>query len=41
MVSRVAKPPLHANDWTVLGAGVGLVCAVFLLYGHWWIGLAS
>ena len=40
VVSRVAKLPLHANDWTVLGAGVGLVCAVFLLYGHWWIGLA-
>jgi phosphatidylglycerophosphate synthase len=40
LVSRVARLPLHANHWTLLGAGVGLVCAVFFLYGHMWTGLA-
>jgi phosphatidylglycerophosphate synthase len=40
LVSRLAKLPLHANHWTLLGAAVGLVCAVYFLYGHWWIGLA-
>lgn len=40
VVARIAKLPLHANHWTLLGAGVGLACAVFFLYGHWWLGLA-
>jgi phosphatidylglycerophosphate synthase len=39
-VSRLAKLPLHANHWTLLGAGVGLVCGFYFLYGHWWIGFA-
>jgi phosphatidylglycerophosphate synthase len=40
LVSRLAMLPLHANHWTLLGAGVGLICAIYFLYGHWWIGLA-
>ena len=38
-VSRVARLPLHANHWTLLGAFVGLACAVLFLYGYWWWGL--
>ncbi len=39
IVSQLAKLPLHANDWTLLGAFVGLACAIFFLYGLWWPGL--
>ena len=39
-VSRVSKLPIHANPWTLLGAFVGLACAVAFLYGYWWSGLA-
>ena len=39
LVSVLAKLPLHANDWTLLGAVVGLACAIFFLYGLWWPGL--
>jgi phosphatidylglycerophosphate synthase len=38
-VSRVARLPLHANHWTLLGAFVGLACAILFLYGQWWGGL--
>jgi phosphatidylglycerophosphate synthase len=38
-VSRVSRLPLHANHWTLLGAFVGLACAILFLYGHWWGGL--
>lgn len=40
VVSRLARLPLHANHWTLLGAFVGLACAVMFLYGRWWPGLA-
>lgn len=40
LVSQLAKLPLHANDWTLLGAFVGLACAILFLYGLWWPGLA-
>ncbi|MBL4633145.1 MAG: CDP-alcohol phosphatidyltransferase family protein [Kofleriaceae bacterium] len=40
IVSRIAKLPLHANDWTLLGAFVGLFCGLLFLYGLWWPGLA-
>ncbi len=39
-VSRIARLPLHANHWTLLGAFVGLACAALFLYGEWWIALA-
>lgn len=39
LVSRLAKLPLHANHWTLLGAFIGLGCAIFFLYGRWWPGL--
>ena len=39
-VSNVARLPLNANQWTLLGAFVGLSCGVAFLYGKWWLGLA-
>lgn len=39
-VSRVARLPLHANQWTLLGAFIGLACAIMFLYEKWWGGLA-
>lgn len=39
LVSRLARLPLHANHWTLIGAFVGLACAVMFLYGEWWAGL--
>ena len=39
-ISRLARLPIHANHWTLMGAGVGLACGVMFLYGRWWIGLA-
>ncbi len=39
LVSRIAHLPLHANHWTLLGAFVGLACAIMFLYGQWWPGL--
>ena len=38
-VSNIAKLPLHANHWTLLGAFVGLACSILFLYGMWWPGL--
>jgi phosphatidylglycerophosphate synthase len=35
----LARLPLHANHWTLLGAFVGLTCGIVFYYGHWWIGL--
>ena len=40
VVSGLARIPLNANQWTLLGAFVGLACGVAFLYGKWWIGLA-
>jgi phosphatidylglycerophosphate synthase len=40
VVSRIARMPLHANHWTLLGAFVGLACAIMFVYGRWWPGLA-
>lgn len=40
VVSRLAKLPLHANHWTLLGAFVGLACGVAFLYTRFWLGLA-
>jgi phosphatidylglycerophosphate synthase len=39
-VRRVAKLPLHANHWTLLGAFVGLTCAALFIYQMWWAALA-
>jgi phosphatidylglycerophosphate synthase len=40
VVSGLARIPLNANQWTLMGAFVGLACGVAFLYGKWWIGLA-
>ncbi|MBT8494075.1 MAG: CDP-alcohol phosphatidyltransferase family protein [Deltaproteobacteria bacterium] len=39
LVSRVAKLPLRANHWTLIGALTGLACGLALLFGQWWLGL--
>lgn len=39
LVSNVAKLPLHATHWTILGAFVGLLGGVVFFYGHLWAGL--
>jgi phosphatidylglycerophosphate synthase len=39
IVSSLAKLPLHANAWTLLGALIGLIGGVVLFRGDWWIGL--
>jgi len=38
-VSRIAKLPLHANDWTLMGAFVGVACGAAFLYGRFELGL--
>src|SRR5438105_1600131 len=40
IVSGLARLPLHANVWTLVGAAIGLVGGVVLYYGRWWPGLA-
>jgi phosphatidylglycerophosphate synthase len=40
VVHALARIPLHANTWTLLGALLGLVSGVLLFYGYWWTGLA-
>lgn len=40
LVSRLARLPLHANQWTLLGALMGLLCGAALLYQQWWTGLS-
>ena len=39
VVSSLAKLPLHANAWTMLGAMIGLIGGVVFFYGYWWPGL--
>lgn len=39
IISRLARLPLHANHWTLLGAFVGLACGVAFLYTRFWLGL--
>lgn len=39
VISRIARLPLHANHWTLIGAFVGLACGVVFLYGMFWLGL--
>ncbi|MCA9688210.1 MAG: CDP-alcohol phosphatidyltransferase family protein [Myxococcales bacterium] len=38
IVSALARLPLHANAWTLLGALIGLVGGVALYHGLWWAG---
>jgi len=40
LVSRVAKLPIHANHWTLIGALVGLSCAALFIYERWWAALS-
>jgi len=38
IVGALAKLPIHANVWTMLGAVMGLVGGVVFYYGYWWAG---
>ena len=38
-VSNIAKLPIHANQWTLIGGFVGVACSIMFLYGKWWPGL--
>ena len=38
IVSALARLPLHANVWTLLGALIGLAGGAVLFFGHWWTG---
>jgi len=39
-VSRIAKLGIRANQWTLIGAMVGLACGIAFLLGQWWLGFA-
>lgn len=39
IVSTIARLPLRANHWTLIGAMVGLSCGMAFLFGKWWLGL--
>jgi hypothetical protein len=39
VVNALARLPIHANAWTLLGALIGLVGGVVFFYGQWWLGL--
>lgn len=39
IVHALAKLPLHANTWTLVGAMVGLVSGALFFFGMWWSGL--
>ncbi len=39
IISSLAKLPLHANEWTLFGALIGLVGGAVFFYGYWWPGL--
>lgn len=40
IVGALAKLPIHANAWTLLGALMGLAGGTVLFYGLWWPGFA-
>lgn len=40
LVSTIARLPIHATQWTGIGALVGAACGVFLYYGYFWAGWA-
>ena len=40
IVGALAKLPIHANAWTLLGAMMGLAGGTVLFYGLWWPGFA-
>ena len=38
-ISRIGALPVSANQWTAVGAVLGLVGGVVFFYGFWWAGL--
>jgi phosphatidylglycerophosphate synthase len=41
IVSSIARLPLHANHWTLIGALIGLGSGAALLFGYLWVGFAA
>jgi phosphatidylglycerophosphate synthase len=39
IVQALARLPIHANQWTLIGAVFGLLGGVMFFYGQWWVGL--
>lgn len=40
LLTAVGRLPIHANQWTLIGATMGLIGGVVFFYGYWWVGLA-
>jgi phosphatidylglycerophosphate synthase len=40
LLTAVGHLPIHANQWTLIGAAMGLIGGVVFFYGYWWVGLA-
>lgn len=40
VVGGLARLPIHANTWTLIGALLGLLCGAVLYLGQWWPGFA-
>ena len=40
VLTAIGHLPIHANQWTMIGAVLGLVGGVVFFYGYWWVGLA-
>lgn len=39
VMRRIGALPIRANQWTLLGAVLGLIGGVVFFYGYWWSGL--
>jgi archaetidylinositol phosphate synthase len=39
LVAGISRLPIHANQWTMLGALIGLIGGAVFFYGYWWAGL--
>ena len=40
LVAGACRLPIHANQWTMVGALIGMIGGVVFFYGYWWAGLA-
>jgi phosphatidylglycerophosphate synthase len=40
LLTGIGRLPIHANQWTLIGALLGLLGGVVFFYGYWWVGLA-
>ncbi|HVK77826.1 MAG TPA: CDP-alcohol phosphatidyltransferase family protein [Kofleriaceae bacterium] len=40
LMRTIGRLPIHANQWTLIGAIIALIGGVVFFYGYWWAGLA-